>query len=215
LPSKSIYKSNVFKILNKVGIKPHKITYYVERRDPQFEEKMARVLEVYKEIEIINAESKNGQTRQLMANISYDEKPGIQAIENKTPNLNPVPGKYSTLFRDYEYKRNGTLSLLAGIDLNSGYIFGLVEERHRSIEFKEFLKTLESYYPEDWKIRLILDNHSLHTLRETQRFLTTVPNRFEFVFTPKHGSWLNIIEIFFSKMTRTFLRGLRVKQGQN
>ena len=86
-----------------------------------------------------------------------------------------------------------------------------LKERHRSVEFIELLKEVDIYYPKDWKIRLILDNHFFHTSKETQKFLATVPHRFEFIFTPTHGSWLNIIETFFSKMTRTFLRGLRVK----
>jgi len=81
----------------------------------------------------------------------------------------------------------------------------------RALEFIEFLKRVDSYYPKDWKIRLILDNHSSHTSKETKKFLATVPNRLEFIFTPTHGSWLNIIETFFSKMTRSFLRGLWVK----
>jgi len=80
-------------------------------------------------------------------------KPEIQAIENKTPDLNPISGEYASYFRDYEYKRHETLSLIAGLDLHSGYIFGLVKERHRSLEFIEFLKKVDNYYPKDRKIR--------------------------------------------------------------
>lgn len=206
---KKLGKSMVHKILNENKIKPHKITYYLERRDPEFEKKMAQVLQVYKEIEILN--QKNGKEERLIADISYDEKPGIQAIENKAPDLNPVPGYQESFARDSEYIRHGTVSLLAGIDLHTGHIFDLVRDRHRSREFIEFLKELDNYYPEDWRIRLILDNHSAHTSKETKKFLASVPNRFEFIFTPTHGSWLNIIETFFSKMARSFLRGLRVK----
>jgi len=209
-----ITKSTVFKILKKAEIKPHKITYYVEKRDPEFDEKMAQVLSVYKQVQILNAKVKNGEASQLTATLSYDEKPGIQAIDNVTADLNPIPGQYASYFRDYEYKRHGTLSLLAGLDLHSGHVFGLVRERHRSVEFIELLKEVDTYYPKDWRIRLILDNHSAHTSKETQKFLATVPNRFEFIFTPTHGSWLNIIETFFSKMTRAFLRGLRVKSKE-
>ncbi|MDY3909108.1 MAG: transposase, partial [Eubacterium sp.] len=75
----------------------------------------------------------------------------------------------------------------------------------------EFLKMLDSKYPKGDKIRIILDNLKVHTSDETRRFLATVSGRFEFVFTPKHGSWLNMIEGFFSKMTRQMLRGIRVK----
>ena len=106
--------------------------------------------------------------------------------------------------------RHGTLSLLAGIDLLNGHVHGLVADRHRSREFIEFLKKVDEYYPEKAHIRLILDNHSVHLSKETRAFLATRPNRFEFVFTPTHGSWLNLVESFFAKMAKIFLRGIRV-----
>ncbi len=126
----------------------------------------------------------------------------------------PVPDKHATLGRDYEYKRHGTLSLLAGIDLHDGRVVGLVRDRHRSKEFTEFLDVLHQSYPSAWKIRIILDNHSAHISKETVKWLKAYPNRFEFTFTPKHGSWLNLVETFFSKMTRSFLRFVRVKSKQ-
>ena len=194
-------------ILSKGNIKPHKISYYLERRDEEFDVKMANVLQVYKEISLINQGDKEsiGQTT-----LSYDEKPGIQAIKNIAPQLQPVPGKYQTLKRDHEYKRLGTVSLLAGIDLHTGIVIPLVRERHRSCEFIEFLMEVDKYYPIDWKIRIILDNHSAHVSKETTKWLLTKPGRYEFVFTPKHGSWLNMIEMFFSKIARSFLRHIRV-----
>ena len=134
--------------------------------------------------------------------ISYDEKPGIQAIGNVYPDLMPVEGYYSTIARDYEYKRHGTLSLLAGIDLISGRIYYKVFERHRRCEFVEYLKGLESTYLEE-KIIIILDNLKIHTSEEAREYLAKVPDKFEFVFTPKHASWLNIIESFFSKTARS------------
>lgn len=121
----------------------------------------------------------------------------------------PVEGHYSTIARDYEYKRHGTLSLLAGIDLISGKIYYKIFERPKSCDFIEYLKGLESIFPEE-EIVIILDNHTIHTSRETQKYLETVPEKFKFVFTPKHASWLNIIESFFSKMARSVLRGIRV-----
>ena len=145
-----------------------------------------------------------------MAVLSYDEKPGIQAIENTAPDLPPVPGKHSAVGRDHEYIRHGTLSLLAGIDLLSGKVLGLARPRHRSAEFIEFLQLADAHYPAGTRIRLVLDNHSAHISKETRAFLGTLPNRFEFTFTPKHGSWLNLIESFFGKMAKTLLRGIRV-----
>lgn len=211
---KNAGKSLVHGILEKEGIKPHKITYYLERRDEQFEEKMAQVLSVYKDVQLINT-SESGQENQeaparKQTTVSYDEKPGIQAIKNIAAQLLPVPGKHKTIGRDYEYKRLGTLSLLAGIDLHDGTVIPLVENRHRSVEFIKYLQKLIDHYPADWKIRVILDNHSSHRSKETMKFLESVPGKFEFIFTPTHGSWLNMIEMFFSKISRSFLRQIRV-----
>jgi len=207
----TISKSSVQRILEEASIKPHKISYYCENRDPEFDEKMHNILVVYKQIEMQFDEHGNLLPFEgtKVNTISYDEKPGIQAIANTSPDRMPISTN-GYRQRDYEYKRLGTLSLLAGIDLLSGEAIPLVRESHKSSDFIEFLKILDSKYPENEKIRLILDNHSSHISKETRKFLDTKPNRFEFVFTPKHGSWLNMIEGFFSKMTRQMLRGIRV-----
>ena len=204
-----ISKGTVSKILSKVEIRPHKMNYYLERRDPDFDIKMKQVLHVYKEVELLKSTSENIEEQQITY-LSYDEKPGIQAIKNIAPDLPVVPGKYSSLSRDYEYKRLGTVSLLASIDLLTGHVHGQTCNRHRSKEFVEHLTYLDSIYNKDVKIKMILDNHKAHISKETQQYLNTIPNRFEFIFTPTHGSWLNIIETFFSKMTRSFLRSIRV-----
>lgn len=203
-----IQKGTISKILAKSGTKPHKQSYYLKKKDPDFSAKMSRVLHVYKEVELYRTHKKQ---QVMVAILSYDEKPGIQAIENTAPDLSPVPGKYPNWCRDHEYKRHGTLSLLSSIDLLTGKIHAQVKDRHRSKEFVDHLKELDQIYPEDFKIKMILDNHSSHISKETMTYLKTVPNRFEFVFTPVHASWLNIIEVFFSKMTRSFLRGIRVE----
>ena len=122
-----------------------------------------------------------------------------------------MPGRHASFARDHEYKRHGTLSLLAGIDLLTGKVHALVRERHRSREFIEFLKLLDAAYPASTAIKLILDNHSAHISRETRAWLDTrPPGRFDFTFTPKHGSWLNLIEGFFSKFARSVMRHIRV-----
>ena len=136
---------------------------------------------------------------------------GRQALGLTAPDLPPVPGKVSAVGRDYEYIRHGTVSILAGIDLHSGHIFANVEDRHRSVEFIALLKQLDEHYPPEAIIRVVLDNHSAHISKETMAYLSTRPGRFEYVHTPKHGSWLNLIECVFSKMARTFLRHIRVK----
>lgn len=203
-----IVQGTVCKILARHEVKPHKVRYYLERRDEAFEAKMADVLCVYREVAILRA-SEPAETN--VAIISYDEKPGIQAIANTAPDLPPQPGSHATFARDHEYKRHGTLSLLAGIDLLTGRVHACVEDRHRSREFVGFLKRLDEAYPADTAIKLILDNHSAHISKETKAWLATQPEgRFSFVFTPKHGSWLNLVEGFFSKMARSLLRHIRV-----
>jgi transposase len=204
----AIAQGTVCKILARQDIKPHRVRYYLERRDEEFEAKMAEVLCVYREVAILR---ENEAPQSNVAIISYDEKPGIQAIGNTAPDLPPKPGEHPTVSRDPEYKRHGTLSLLAGIDLLTGRVHASVEDRHRSREFVGFLKQLDKAYPTDTAIKLILDNHSAHISKETKAWLTTQPEgRFTFVFTPKHGSWLNLIEGFFSKMARSMLRHIRV-----
>lgn len=201
-------RGTVSKILTKGEVRPHKITYYLERRDPDFESKMAQVLFVYREVAVLRQAAED--VSPFVAVLSFDEKPGIQAIGTTAPDLPPVPGTHPSISRDHEYIRHGTLSLMAGIDLLSGYVHAHVVERHRSREFIAFLHSVHEHYPSTTLIRIVLDNHSAHISKETRAYLATVPNRFEFIFTPKHGSWLNLIETFFSKMTRSLLRGIRV-----
>jgi len=140
---KKLSKGTVSKILSKSDIKPHKMSYYTEKRDPDFDRKMTQVLHIYKEVEIYRATS----DQDLVAYLSYDEKPGIQAIDSIAPDLPPDPGIYSNWKRDREYKRDGTLSLLAGIDLLTGKVYGKVFDRHRSKEFVQFLKSIDKLYP--------------------------------------------------------------------
>jgi len=211
----TLSRSKLHKILRQAELRPHKIRYYVECRDLEFEAKMAIVLHIYKEVEIVNEYRQGEAGRKLeMVTISYDEKPGIQALAVTTLDRPPVVGTHASHLRDYEYKRLGTVSLLAGLDLHSGKVIETVSDTHKSADFIAFLKKLEAVYPAPQKIRLVLDNHSAHISKETRAYLDTVPGRFLFVFTPTHGSWLNLIENQFSKMTRTMLRGIRVASKQ-
>ncbi len=211
----TIHKSTVNTILDEADIKPHKITYYCENRDPDFDSQMHNVLLVYKQLEMQFNES-----GELIVSddspvhvLSYDEKPGIQAVATTSDDLMPDE-RHQTISRDYEYKRLGTLSLLAAIDLQTGEAIPLVRDRHSSREYIEFLKLLDDKYQKGDKIRIVLDNLKVHTSEATRKYLATVPGRFEFVFTPKHGSWLNMVEGFFSKMTRQMLKGIRVKSKE-
>ena len=211
----TIHKSTVNTILDEADIKPHKITYYCENRDPDFDSKMHNVLLVYKQLEMQFDESGKLIISEYtpIHVLSYDEKTGIQAIATTSDDLMPDE-KHSTINRDYEYKRLGTLSLLAAIDLQTGEAIPLVRDKHGSMEYIEFLKLLDDKYPKGDKLRIVLDNLKVHTSEATRKYLATVPGRFEFVFTPKHGSWLNMVEGFFSKMTRQMLKGIRVKSKE-
>lgn len=214
---KTVTKPWLQKYLKKMDIKPFKIKYYLERKDPDFENKMHDVLLVYKQVEMQfdeNGDVIMPEDGHMTHTVSYDEKPGIQAVANRHPDYNPT-GENGFVRRDYEYVRMGTLSLLAGIDLLTGEAIPLVSESHKSSDFIEFLKTLDTKYPEGDTIRLILDNHSAHTSKETRLYLATLPeDRFVFVFTPTHASWLNMIESFFSKMTKQMLKGIRVNSKE-
>lgn len=203
-----IARGTISKILTKSHIRPHKISYYLERRDAEFEEKMTQVLCVYRDVELMREAGADATS--LVAVLSYDEKPGIQAVANTAPDLPPVPGEHACISRDHEYVRHGTVTLMAGIDLLNGKVHGIVVDRHRSREFIVFLREVDRNYPPEARIRLVLDNHSAHVSKETRAYLATMPNRFDFIFTPKHGSWLNLIESFFGKMAKTMLRGIRV-----
>ena len=204
-------KATVQRILAQQPLHPEKVKYYLERRDADFEAKMREVLLVYREVALHN---EKGLLAPLIVTVSVDEKPGLQAIANTAPDLPPVPGKHASLGRDHEYQRLGTCSILAGLDLHNGHVTARVERRHRSREFIALLNDLDQYYPNECTIRVILDNHSAHVSKETRAFLETKPNRFKYVLTPKHGSWLNLVETLFGKMARTFLRHIRVQSWE-
>lgn len=214
----TVTETTLRRILANAKIRPFKVSYYCEKRDPDFDSNMHDVLVVYKQISLQFDEAGNLKPFEGVPvhTLSYDEKPGMQALNTTSEDRPPVIGtdKNSTLYRDYEYVRLGTLSLLAAIDLLTGEAIPFVSQTHKSSDFVCFLKKLDEKYPEGDKIRLILDNHSAHTSRETQEYLNTVSGRFEFVFTPTHGSWLNMVEGFFSKMTKQMLNGIRVSSKE-
>ena len=207
-------KATVHRILAKQPLHPERVKYYLERRDPRFDEKMKDILLVYRAVSLQNEEGGPDDSTRCIVTVSVDEKPGVQAIANTAPDLPPVAGKHPQVARDHEYERLGTCSILAALDLHDGHVTVRVEDRHRSVEFVALLKDLDSYYPPDYTIRMILDNHSSHLSKETFAYLETRPNRFRYVLTPTHGSWLNIVETLFGKMARTFLSHIRVTSLQ-
>src|ERR1700723_2643608 len=168
----NLAQGTVCKILDQEEVKPHKVRYYLEQRDPDFAEKMAEVLCVYRQVKILKRAATVSKAKKrpidAVAIISYDEKPGIQAIATTAPDLPPEPGVHATFAREHEYKRYGTVSLLAGIDLVTGKVHALAKDRHRSREFIEFLELLDAAYPAQTAIKLILDNHSAHISKATR-----------------------------------------------
>src|SRR5580658_5674465 len=168
-------KATVHRILADQPLHPERIQYYLERRDPRFEEKMRNVLLVYQAVALSNEGCPTSDGTLPVVTVSVDEKPGLQAIANTAPDLPPVAGKHPTVTRDHEYKRLGTCSILAALDLHDGHVTARVERRHRSREFIDLLKDLDARYPADCTIRLVLDNHSAHISKETRAFLATRP----------------------------------------
>ena len=148
---------------------------------------------VYQEVNLQNDSKSAANAHPGTITVSVDEKPGIQALATIAPDLPPKPGSHKSVGRDYEYKRLGTVSILAALDLHNGKIIAQVHDRHRSREFIELLKELDSSYPKESTIRVVLDNHSSHISKETMKYLESRPGRFVYVHTPKHGSWLNLI----------------------
>lgn len=209
----TVATGTVHNILANAQLKPHKMTYYCERRDPNLEAKTRDVLLLHEQLPFRFDEDghpvpwEKGQEARVL---SHDEKPDTRDAHEHCPDLRPVASGRGTVGRDYEHGRLGTLSLLASIDLLTGEATPLVSETHKSSDYVEFLRILDGKYPKGDLIRIVLDNVSVHTSAETRHYLTTVPSRFEFVLTPRHGSWPDLVEGLFSRMTRQMLRGIRV-----
>ena len=127
--------------------KPHRVRYYLERKDPNFEEKRAEVLVVYQQVSMPAAKSTG--TKPAVYSVSVDEKPGLQALGLRVPDLPPVAGPYAPLAPDYGYGRYGTLSILAALDLHTGEIIANVESRHRSRKCIALFKRLDAHYRPD------------------------------------------------------------------
>ena len=145
----NLVQGTVCKILDRHEVKPHKVRYYLERRDAAFEQKMAQVLCVYREVEVLKkAAAASGKRSKTVAIVSYDEKPGIQAIATTAPDLPPEPGVYASFARDYEYKRHGTPSLLAGIELVTRNVHAQVRDSHRRREFRDSPKRSSAARPD-------------------------------------------------------------------
>lgn len=140
-------KAAVWRILDAHELKPHRVSYYLQRRDAEFDRKMVEVLMVYRDVNIYRAEAVHDARVQPIYTVSVDEKPGVQALGTSAPDLPPVPGKHVSVGRDHEYVRHGTLLIMAVRDLHTSEVIANVEARHRSREFIGLLQRLQERYP--------------------------------------------------------------------
>ena len=181
----------VSKIWRTFGLKPHLQDSWKLSTDPQFIEKVRDVVGIYL----------NPPERAVV--LCVDEKSGIQALDRTAPTLPMLPGTPERATHDY--KRNGTSSLYAALDLTTGKVIGSLHGRHRAIEFKKFLQTLDREVPEDLEVHLVLDNSSTHKTPQIKDWLIAHP-RFVLHFTPTSSSWLNLVERWFAELTNKKLR---------
>lgn len=185
-----VHHMMVARTWKKHGIQPHRMERYMASNDPEFEEKAADVLGLYL------------SPPQHALVLCVDEKTAIQALDRKDPILPLSPGRAER--HGFEYVRHGTLSLYAALDTQSGEVIGKTTARHTSQEFVAFLTDIVVRQPEDREIHIVLDNLSAHKTRGVQEFLQVHPN-VTLHFTPTYSSWLNQVELWFSKIERDLI----------
>lgn len=183
----------VERVFREQAIKPHLVKYYHHSTDPEFEEKMLNIIGLYL----------NPPDNAVV--LCVDEKSGIQALDRTQPVLPLKPhGRVKNV--PFEYKRLGTTSLLAALEVHQGTVLGQFEKRHTHQEFLSFLKRIEKTYRKSGrKVHVICDNFSAHRHQKVKEWAGKQPNFFMH-FTPTHASWLNQIEIWFSIMSRRVLK---------
>jgi transposase len=184
-------QSAVLRIWRAFGLQPHRQETWKLSKDPQFIDKIRDVVGLYL----------NPPERAVV--LCVDEKSQIQALDRTAPILPMLPGTPERATHDY--KRAGTSSLYAALDLTTGKVIGRLHSRHRAIEFKQFLQTLDREVPAHLDIHLVLDNSSTHKTLAIQRWLVAHP-RFVLHFTPTSSSWLNLVERWFAELTNKLLR---------
>lgn len=176
-------------LLRGADLKPHRWRYWLTRTDPEFERLAAEILDLYE----------RPPAGRLL---SFDEKTQLQALARKHPGLPMQPGRVER--REFEYKRGGTLNLFCSLDVATGEVFGRTYERKRAVEFLAYLRALREHYPGE-VLHIILDNLSSHKTPEVLAFVAA-DGKMHLHFVPKHGSWLNQVEIFFSVLVRRVIR---------
>jgi transposase len=189
--AQGVSHTTVQKIWAARGLKPHRVETFKLSKDPRFEEKLADVVGLYL----------NPPERAIV--LSMDEKSQIQALDRTQPSLPMKPGRAGTMTHDY--KRNGTTTLFAALNVLTGSVIGQCLPRHRHSEFLTFLRTIDRTVPKGLQIHLILDNYATHTHPNVKAWLAKHP-RFHLHFTPTSSSWVNMVESFFSQLTNKAIR---------
>ncbi|HEY6550567.1 MAG TPA: IS630 family transposase [Solirubrobacterales bacterium] len=184
-------QSAVSRIWRAFGLQPHRTETWKLSRDPQFVAKVRDVVGLYLD------------PPERAVVLCVDEKSQIQALDRTAPTLPMLPGTPERATHDY--KRSGTSSLYAALDITTGKVIGSLHSRHRAIEFKKFLQRLDREVPADLEVHLVLDNASTHKTPAIKRWLVAHP-RFVLHFTPTSSSWLNLVERWFSELTTKKLR---------
>jgi transposase len=183
--------ATVQRIWSARGLAPHRLETFKLSNDSRFEEKLVDVVGLYL----------NPPENAIV--LCVDEKSQIQALDRTQPSLPIKAGRAGTMTHDY--KRNGTTTLFAALDVLTGSVIGECLPRHRHVEFLKFLRTIDREVPNGLRVHLILDNYATHNHPNVRAWLAKHP-RFELHFTPTSSSWLNMVEIFFSKLTDKALR---------
>jgi transposase len=184
-------KSTVGRIWKAFGLKPHLVDTFKISNDPQFIDKVRDVVGLYLD----------PPEKALV--LCVDEKSQIQALDRTAPVLPMMPGLPER--RTHDYLRNGITTLFAALDVATGEVYGSIHRRHRAVEFKKFLTTLDAQIPADLDVHLICDNYATHKTPVIAKWLATHP-RFHMHHTPTYSSWLNQVERWFALLTDKKLR---------
>ncbi len=186
-----LLQSTISRVWRAFGLQPHRVEHWKLSKDPLFVEKVRDIVGLYLD----------PPERALV--LCVDEKSQIQALDRTQPILPIMPGVPERATHDY--KRHGTSSLFAALNVASGKVIGSLHSRHRAIEFKKFLQKIDDEVPADLDVHLILDNYSTHKTPAIKRWLAAHP-RFHLHFTPTGSSWLNLVERWFGELTSRKLR---------
>jgi transposase len=184
-------QSAVSRIWRAFALAPHRVEHFALSRDPLFIEKVRDIIGLYL----------SPPERALV--LCVDEKTQIQALDRTQPMLPMRPGQAER--RTHDYARHGTTSLFAALDVKSGQVIGELHQRHRAIEFRRFLDTIDQAVPAELEVHLILDNYATHKTPAIRRWLARRP-RFHVHFTPTSASWINLVERWFAGLTEKQLR---------